>query len=104
MQRRASFVLFVLAPCMFTSCAPWPQVTGSYAGRLTCSDILQIRALVREDPRLRKPVTDISIWHPDEAGVCSGHDLYTAFTVRKKNERWILDAASIEERRAIILQ
>jgi hypothetical protein len=103
MQRRASFVLFLLALCMFTSCARWPQVTGFYTDRLTYSDILQIRALVREDPRLRRPVTDISIWQPGEAGVCSGHDPYTAFTVRKKNGRWIVDAGSIEERRAIIL-
>jgi hypothetical protein len=99
-------VLSMLSLATLASCAQWPQLMGEYKDRLTYSDILQIRALVRQRPELR-PIFRICMFWPDRALVDTGtpvntRDIITSFMARKKGSGWIIDESSIETHEAII--
>ena len=91
--------------------APHPEVTGVYASYLSWRDILQIAALARTYPEIRKPIYSIQVIGRNFAEVESGQtpkkvgDKYTTFQVRRADGQWYMlkDSISDQEWRRIIV-
>jgi hypothetical protein len=71
-------------------------VEGPYAKQWTSEDFRQIRQLIQEHPKIRKPLYGVDAFAPNRAHILSGSEwldvnsIGAIFDVEKRNGRWFI--------------
>ena len=91
--------LILLSMLSLSSCAVFPDATGTYAKTWTAADNEQLLALVHSRSDIERTIRDIEMLSPDRAHIVttkgngSGYFNATEFTIQKKQQSWTVVGA-----------